>query len=164
MHLRLLIFLPSILIPACASSSPAFFMMCSAYQLNKQGDNIQPWCTLFPILLLFCYSGDSNWLGLPWWLSSKESACQCRRCRGCGFDPWVRKIPWRKKWQPTLVFLPGKLHGQKRLVGYSPWGHKELDVTKRQSNWSFLYHLTIYVDCSLQMCCFAHRTEADIKT
>ena len=48
-YLRLLIFLPEILIPACASSSPAFLMMYSAYQLNKQGDNIQPWCTPFPI-------------------------------------------------------------------------------------------------------------------
>ena len=48
-YLRLLIFLPAILIPACASSSPAFLMMYSAYKLNKQNDNIQPWCTLFPI-------------------------------------------------------------------------------------------------------------------
>ena len=48
-YLRLLIFLPGILIPACASSSPAFHMMYSAYKLNKQGDNIQPWCTPFPI-------------------------------------------------------------------------------------------------------------------
>ena len=48
-YLRLLIFLPAILIPVCASSSPAFLMMYSAYKLNKQGDNIQPWCTPFPI-------------------------------------------------------------------------------------------------------------------
>ena len=43
--------------------------------------------------------------GLPWWLSGKDSACQCRRH---GFDPWVWKIPWRRNWQPTPVFLPGK--------------------------------------------------------
>ena len=48
-YLRLLIFLPASLIPACASSSPAFLMMYSAYKLNKQGDNMQPWCTPFPI-------------------------------------------------------------------------------------------------------------------
>ena len=42
---------------------------------------------------------------LPWWLRCKESTCQCRRC---GFHSWVRKIPWRRKWQPTSVFLPGK--------------------------------------------------------
>ena len=51
--------------------------------------------------------------GLPWWLSGKESAWQCRR-------PWIRKIPWRRKWQPTPVFLPGKSHRQRSLVGYSP--------------------------------------------
>ena len=53
-------------------------------------------------------------------VKKKKSACQSRRL---GFDLWVRKIPWRRKWQPTLVFLPGKSHGQRSLVGYSPWGH-----------------------------------------
>ena len=47
------------------------------------------------------------------------------------FDPWVRKIPWRRKWQPTPVFLPGEFHGQRSLVDYSPRGHKELDTTER---------------------------------
>jgi len=42
----------------------------------------------------------------------------------CGFDPWVRKIPWRRAWQPTPVFLPGESHGQRSLVGYSLWDHK----------------------------------------
>ena len=46
------------------------------------------------------------------------------------FNPCVGKIPWRRKWQPTLVFLPGDSHGQRSLVDYSPWGHKELDTTK----------------------------------
>ena len=58
---------------------------------------------------------------LPRWLSSKESTCQCRRRE---FDPWVRKIPYGREWQPTPVFLPGKFHGQRSLVGYSPRGHK----------------------------------------
>ena len=49
----------------------------------------------------------------------------CRRLKGYRFDPWVRKIPWRRKWQLTPVFLPGKSHGQRSLVGYSPWGQKE---------------------------------------
>ena len=44
------------------------------------------------------------------------------------FDPWVRKIPWRRKWQPTPVFLPGESYGQS-LAGCSPWGHKESDTT-----------------------------------
>ena len=46
-------------------------------------------------------------------------------------DPWVGKTPWRKKWQPTPAFLPGKSHGQRNLVGYSPWGCKELDPTEQ---------------------------------
>ena len=62
---------------------------------------------------------------LPRWLCGKESACQCRRHKRCRFDPWVRKIPQSRKWQPTPVFLPGKLHGQRSLVCYSLWGHKE---------------------------------------
>ena len=53
---------------------------------------------------------------------SKKIWLQCRRCR---FDPWFGKISWRRKWQPTLVFLPGDFHGQRSLVGSSPWGHKE---------------------------------------
>ena len=62
--------------------------------------------------------------------SGKEPICQCRRRKGHGFDPWVGKIRWRRKWQPTTVFLPGKFHGERSLVGYSPWGHKELDTTE----------------------------------
>ena len=58
------------------------------------------------------------------------------------FNLWVRKIPWRRKWQPTPVFLPGKPHGQRRLAGYSPWGHKELDVVER-----LCIHLLYYSNC-----------------
>ena len=47
-----------------------------------------------------------------------------------GFDPWVRKITWIRKWQSTPVFLPGEFHGQRGLAGYTPWGHKESDMTK----------------------------------
>ena len=58
--------------------------------------------------------------------SGKESTCQWGRPR---FDPWFRRIPWNRKWQPTPVFLPEKFHGQRSLVDYSPWSHKELDMT-----------------------------------
>ena len=71
--------------------------------------------------------------GFPRWLSDKESACRCRRHRRHEFNPWVRKIPWRRTWQPAPVFLPGESHGQKSLAGYSPWGRKELDTTERLS-------------------------------
>ena len=75
--------------------------------------------------------------GLPRWLSGKEPACQCRSSRRRGFNPWVRKIPWSR--QPTPVFLPGKSHGQRSLVDYSPWGHKKVDVTEHEHNhfWGF---------------------------
>ena len=69
--------------------------------------------------------------GLPWWLSGRESTCQCRRHE---FHPWVRKIAWRRKWQPTPVFLPGESHGQRSLAGYSPWGRKESDTTEQLNN------------------------------
>ena len=49
---------------------------------------------------------------------------------GIRFCPWAGKIPWRRKWQPTPVFLPGEFHGQKSLAGYSLWGRKELDMTE----------------------------------
>ena len=62
-------------------------------------------------------------MGLPWWLSGKESACQCRRCE---VDPWVGKIPWRRKWWPFPFFLPGKSHGERNLAGYSVWGCKRI--------------------------------------
>ena len=57
-------------------------------------------------------------LRLPRWLNGKQSTCQCRRHRRLGFNPWVRKIPWRRKWQPTPVLLPGDFYGQRSLVGY----------------------------------------------
>ena len=67
----------------------------------------------------FLYSSGQS--GLSWWLSGKESTCQCRRHR-CG--PLARKIPWRRQWQPTPIFLPGKPRGQRSLVAYNRWAHK----------------------------------------
>ena len=71
--------------------------------------------------------------GLPWWLRGKKSTCQGRRHNG--FDPWVGKIPQRKKCQPTPVFSSGKSHERRSLVGYSPWGCKRVTydlATKEQ--------------------------------
>ena len=63
------------------------------------------------------------------WLGHSVLAMAQRRH---GFvDPWIKKIPWKRKWQPTPVFLTGKSHEQRAQVGYSPWGHKELDMTER---------------------------------
>jgi len=63
--------------------------------------------------------------GLSRWLRGEESACQCK---GGGFNPWVRKIPWRRKWQPTPVFSPAKFCGQRIPAGYSSWDLKESDM------------------------------------
>ena len=71
-------------------------------------------------------------VGLPRWLSGKESTCQCRRL---GLEPWLRKSPWRRKWQPIPVFLPGKSHGQRSPADNNPRGRKRIRhnlVTKQQ--------------------------------
>ena len=66
--------------------------------------------------------------GFPSCARGKEPAFQWRRCRRPRFDPWIGKILWRREWQPTPIFLPGKSHGQRSLAGYSPWGCKESDT------------------------------------
>ena len=83
---------------------------------------------------LWIFSSALGTKGFPSDSVVKESACQYRRHGRCGFNPWVRKMAWKRKWQPTPVFLPGKSHGQRSLVGYCPWGCKELDVT---DNWTW---------------------------
>ena len=70
--------------------------------------------------------------GFPGGASGKESTCQISRRKRSRFSPWVGKILWRRKWQPAPVFLSGEFHGQRSLVGYSPWGHKESDLTEHQ--------------------------------
>ena len=67
------------------------------------------------------------YFGLPRWHGGKELICQYRRHKRPRFSTWVREIPWRREWQPPAVFLPGESHGQRSLVGYSPW------VTKSQT-------------------------------
>ena len=102
----------------------------SSYTITKNTFAFLVTHSKFPILLsnmiiyifyLKCFSG-----GLLWWLSDKESVCQYRRLRRHRFDTWVGKIPWRRKWQLTVVFLCGKFCGQRSLAGYSPWGLKRV--------------------------------------
>ena len=68
--------------------------------------------------------------GLSRWHSGNKSVCQHRSLEGHGFNPWVGKIPWKRKGQPNPVFCTGESHGQRSLVGYCPWDHKESDRTK----------------------------------
>ena len=81
----------------------------------------QSWLLLSPFLFLASLS-----ISL---ISASLVAQMVKRCPQWGrpgFNPWVGKIPWKREWHPTPVFLPGKSHGQRSLVGYSPWGRKEL--------------------------------------
>ena len=80
-------------------------------------------------------------MGFP---GGKEPTCQCRRCR---FDPQVRKIPWRRKWQPTQIFLPGEPRRQRSLPGYSPWGFKGIgqDLATKQQQVSPRHCLNVLV-------------------
>ena len=81
-------------------------------------------------LSMYTHTYGEDWV--PWWLSREESACQCRRL---GFDPWVGKIPWIRKWPLTPVFLLEESQEQGSLEDNSPWGHKETDtITKHVSS------------------------------
>ena len=73
--------------------------------------------------------------GFPSGAGGKEPTCQCRRYKTPGLNPWVRKTPWRRAWQPTPIFLPGESHGQRSLVGYSP------GVAK---SWAWLTRLNVH--------------------
>ena len=98
---------------------------------------------MYPVLFSQFIDSMVPLVGFSGGASSQEPACQCRRHKRCGFNPWVQKIPWRRVWQPTRVFLPGKSHGQRSLEGYSPWGHQELDMTEAAQ----------YVVCMIPLTC-----------
>ena len=105
----------------------------------------------------------------PRWHSGKQSSCQCRRHRRRGFNPRVRKIPWRRKWQPTPMFLPGKLHGQRSLAGYSHEVIKSWTQLKRLGGGGCCYSVAKssptpcdLMDCSLQGSSFHEISQARI--
>ena len=64
----------------------------------------------------------------------KNPPANAGNTRDCGFNPWIRKIPWRRAWQSTQVFLPGESHGLRSLVGQSPWGRKESDTAEHAAH------------------------------
>ena len=75
---------------------------------------------------------------LLWWLSGKESAWQCRRYRRLWFSPWVGKIPWRRKWQPTPVVFSGKSHEQRSLVGYGVSNYMSIGLQRVEHDYACL--------------------------
>ena len=82
---------------------------------------------------MISFNHNSNSMDISkdiWWHNGKESTCQCRRHKRHRFNPWVGKISWRRKWQPTPELLPEESHEQWSLVGYSPWGRTESNMTE----------------------------------
>ena len=130
----------SYVLPELSTQQDKIWYVTHGQQIQVQGNLIVLPCKLYILGILLYFT---QWWSLVflmllftfWWdiwsspggSAGKESACQCRRL---GFYPWVGKIPWRRKWQPTPVSLPGKFHGQRSLVAYSPWGRKESNMTE----------------------------------
>ena len=88
----------------------------------------------------------------------KESTCNER----LGFHPWVGKIPWRRAWQPTPVFFPGESHGQRSLVGYSPWDCKESDTAERLT-YNKLHVFEMCTLMSFDTSIYTHQTITTVK-
>ena len=89
-------------------------------------------CEVVSLVIFMCISLIANWL--PWWLGQWRICFQCRRP---GFDPWVGKIPWRREWLPTPVFLLKNSIDRRSLTGYSSWSHKESDVTEHNIKYKY---------------------------
>ena len=98
-------------------------------QPRWQQVSLPQWSLQMTVPRLASYLQPMRDLASPGGARGTEPTCQCRRRRRRGFDPWIGKIPWRRAWQPTPVFLPGESHGQRSLAGYSPQGSKESDTT-----------------------------------
>ena len=112
-------------VPFKAVSCPKLQAQCKqAFQLRKQIDSPvggEP------------ELGRWRYLARFWRFSGGSVIRVCLQCRRPRFNPWIGKIPWRRPWQPTPVFLPGESHEQRSLAGYSPWSCKESDTTERLS-------------------------------
>ena len=111
--------------------------------LRPSGSILYVWTIVTPFLFL----KDLKYIiRLPWWLCDEEPSWQCRRGR---FNLQSRKILWWRKWQPSPVFLLGKSHGQRSLVGYSPWGRKRIGQDLATKQLQYFGHLMWRVDLSL---------------
>ena len=88
-------------------------------------------------------------MGFPDGASAKEPACRCMRRQRPGLRRWVRKMPWKREWEPTPVFLPEESNGQRILAGYSPWGHKESDMTACTQCIYICMCVCLYIACHI---------------
>ena len=130
-------------------------MAPQVYELNHEATQdsvvkIQCLCMCI-YTYIFIYTHTHHvWIGLPRWRSGKESDCYCRKHRRTAFNPWIRKIPWRGKWQPRPVFLPGKFHGQMSLAGTV---HGVAKSQTRLSNWECTHiYAYMHIICICSIC------------
>jgi len=93
-------------------------------------NRLHQYCFLLSPITLHSSNGEALLHTFKWTSLVAQSRIGLQRGR-VRLSPWVRKIPWRREWQPTPVFLPGEFHGQSSLEGYSSWGHKESNTTER---------------------------------
>ena len=100
-----------------------------------------------PGVMVFCKEHAEWWLGFPHAASGKESICQCWRCERPGFDPWVWKIPWRREWQPTSVFLPETILG------------KEISILHLLVSWLVFLFFGTFPLLSVCLCCVSLRCQ-----
>ena len=121
-------------------------------------DNSSTW----PLKLsrIICFPEPQFYLSIQWyrprWHSGKESVCQCRRLKRHRFNTWVGKIPWRRKWQLTPVFLPEECHGQRSLVGYKEGLHGVTNTRTQLSThedqdtqaWTIIPHCTAFISAN----------------
>ena len=106
----------------CAPACPSVQMPCF---IPKEAH-----CTFPAVQPLFSKLKFSLFTASPASLGVKNPPTNAGDLRDAGSIPGVGKMPWRRKWQPTPVFLPGESHGQRSLAGYRPWGRKESDTTE----------------------------------
>ena len=129
------------------------WLWCS---VNRTHENTRMWLVgawQWHLVQDFCFMSrsfhvwESAVAGLPWWLSGKEPAYQCKRCR---FDPWVGKILWRRKWQHTPVFSPGKSHEQRTLSRLQSVGSQRVrhNLATKQQHFEKIY---LFPFCLLQV-------------
>ena len=127
----------------CANTTHTFNYYCFKINLDNSSVTFSTLFSFFKISLLFI-------LGLLTSLVAQWERIHLPNRRH-GFNSWVGKIPWRWRWHPTPIFLSGKFHGQRGLVSYSPWGHKELDTTEWLKSSSDIWAFCIYIICRIKL-------------
>ena len=111
--------------PYTSEMAVEFWPFCISLFISRPAAHARGLLLVAYSFFVFCYWRRCLF-GCKHWYSV------CLQCGRPGFNPWVRKILWRRKWQHTPVLLPGKSHGQSSVVGYSPRGRKESDTTERR--------------------------------